>query len=170
MNSQILNDIGLGSLDIGIVLIALAVICMVLLILTIVLMVRFSRLSGKYKKFMQGNTARSLEEDIVRLYEDMKYLKQSSEKNRKDILVIFRKLTYAFQKIGLVKYDAFNQMGGQLSFCLTLLDEENSGFLLNSVHSTEGCYTYTKEVHNGSSNLQLSEEEKQALAMAMKTE
>ena len=41
----------------------------------------------------------------------------------------------AYQKMGLVKYDAFNQMGGQLSFSLALLDENNNGFIINSVHS-----------------------------------
>jgi hypothetical protein len=68
----------------------------------------------------------------------------------------------------LVKYDAFNQMGGQLSFSLALLDENNNGFILNSVHSAEGCYSYTKEIVNGESSISLGEEEKQALNNAMK--
>ena len=72
-----------------------------------------------------------------------------------------------FQKIGIIKYDAFNQMGGKLSFCLALLDENNNGFILNSVHSAEGCYSYTKEIINGESSISLGEEEKQALLKAM---
>ena len=55
----------------------------------------------------------------------------------------------AYQKMGLVKYDAFRQMGGQLSFSLALLNENNDGFIINSVHSTDGCYSYTKEVIAG---------------------
>ena len=58
-------------------------------------------------------------------------------------------------------------MGGQLSFSLALLDENDNGFILNSVHSTEGCYSYTKEVKNGQCSISLGEEEKQALDMAM---
>ena len=73
----------------------------------------------------------------------------------------------AFQKIGLVKYNAFREMGGELSFSMVLLDEKDNGFILNSVHSTEGCYSYTKEVKNGKCNITLGEEEKQALDMAM---
>ena len=73
----------------------------------------------------------------------------------------------AYQKMGLVKYDAFSQMGGQLSFCLVLLDGNNSGFMINSVHSTEGCYSYTKEIKNGKSAIDLGKEEAEALAMAM---
>ena len=80
---------------------------------------------------------------------------------------MYRKLESAYQKIGLVKYDAFNQMGGQLSFSLALLDENNNGFIINSVHSTEGCYSYTKEIKNGISALSLGKEEEEALAIAI---
>ena len=73
----------------------------------------------------------------------------------------------AYQKMGLVKYDAFHQMGGQLSFCLALLDENNNGFIINSVHSTEGCYSYTKEIRLGESEISLGKEEAEALAIAI---
>ena len=61
-------------------------------------------------------------------------------------------------------------MGGKLSFCLALLDEKNNGFIINSVHSTEGCYSYAKQILNGVSDIELGKEEKQALDMAMKVE
>ncbi|MCL2719455.1 MAG: DUF4446 family protein [Lachnospiraceae bacterium] len=166
MGSSLLNNIGLGNLDIGIILILVLIIIICLLSLTIVILVKFSKLNKKYQKFMQGNTARSLEEDIVRLYEDTKYVKLAVEKNRKDVSTLFDKVSNAFQKVGLVKYDAFNQMGGKLSFSLALLDEKNNGFVLNSVHSVEGCYTYTKEIINGASSIHLGDEEKQALEIA----
>ena len=69
--------------------------------------------------------------------------------------------------MGLVKYDACNQMGGQLSFSLALLDENNNGFIINSVHSVEGCYSYTKEIKQGESTISLGDEEAKALAIAM---
>ena len=58
-------------------------------------------------------------------------------------------------------------MGGLLSFSLALLDENNNGFIVNSVHSAEGCYTYTKEIRNGTCKLELGNEEKVALDQAM---
>ena len=57
-----------------------------------------------------------------------------------------------YDTVGIIKYDAFQQMGGKLSFSLALLDENNNGFIINSVHSTEGCYSYTKEIKNGEKN------------------
>ena len=78
-----------------------------------------------------------------------------------------KKLEFCYQKAGLVKYDAYNQMGGNLSFCLCMLNERNSGFILNSVHSSDGCYTYTKEIKNGECEIALGEEERKALNMAI---
>lgn len=168
MGSTLFRNLGLGNLDLGIVLLGLAGVVLILVALLIVILVRFAKLSKAYKKFMQGNTARSLEEDIIRLYEDTKYVKLAVESNRKDVAKLFDKVAKSFQKVGLVKYDAFNQMGGKLSFSIALLDEVNDGFILNSVHSVDGCYTYTKEIKGGVSSIHLGDEEKEALEIAIK--
>lgn len=167
MNSGILNYIGLGNLDIGYVLIGMTVLLLILIILVIVQIVNISKLKKKYMKFMQGKDAKSLEKDIIGLYEDNRFIKANEEKHKKDIRTLYKKFESSFQKMGIVKYDAFRQMGGQLSFSLALLDENDNGFIINSVHSTEGCYSYTKEIRNGQSSISLGEEEKQALDMAM---
>lgn len=167
MNCNLLEDMGFGGIDLSYLLIGLAAVALLLLIMMIVLLVKFSKLSRRYQKFMSGKNAKSLETDIMGLYEDNKLIKASMDKNRKDIENLYRKFEGAFQKIGLVKYDAFNQMGGQLSFSLALLDENDNGFILNSVHSAEGCYSYTKEVRAGLCDIALGEEEKKALDIAM---
>lgn len=167
MNSELLNYIGLGSLDIGYIFIGMAVLIIILMILIIIQIVNTSKLKKKYMKFMQGKDAKSLEKDIIGLYEDNKFIKAAAEKNKKDIRELYKNLESAFQKVGIVKYDAFQQMGGQLSFSLALLDENDNGFILNSVHSTDGCYSYTKEIKNGQCSITLGEEEKEALDMAM---
>lgn len=167
MNNSLLNYLGLGNIDIGIILIVMAVIILLLLVLTIVNICSIVKLKKQYNKFMLGKNAKSLEKEIIALFEDNKFIKASSEKNKKDIRTLYKNMESAFQKIGIIKYDAFNQMGGKLSFSLALLDENNNGFILNSVHSTEGCYSYTKQIKNGQSNISLGDEEKQALDMAM---
>ena len=65
------------------------------------------------------------------------------------------------------KHDAFDEMGGKLSFSLALLDQKNDGFIINAMHSREGCYTYIKEIVDGNSIIVLAEEEKNALDIAM---
>lgn len=167
VNSSILNQIGLGWLDIGYVLIGLLIIIIILIITNLNSSSRIKKLENRMKKFMSGKDAKSLEQDIMGLYEDNKFLKVNVEKNKKDIRNLNKNMHSVFQKYGIVKYDAFHQMGGKLSFSLALLDEDNNGFILNSVHSTDGCYTYTKEIINGECKIDLGEEEKQALSIAM---
>lgn len=166
--SSVLSKIGLGSFDIGYILIGMAVLILILLVIIIIQLKRTSDMKKRLDKFMKGKDGKSLEKDIVALYEDNKFFKIAVDKNKKDIRQIYKTLESTFQKVGVVKYDAFRQMGGQLSFSLALLDENNNGFVLNSVHSTEGCYTYTKEIKNGESEISLGDEEKKALAIAMK--
>lgn len=147
--------------------VGLAAAILLLLILLIVQIKKTDNVKKRLDKFVIGKDGKSLEKDIIGLYEDNKFLKHSVDKNKKDIRTLYKNMESAFQKVGIVKYDAFRQMGGQLSFSLALLDENNNGFVLNSVHSTEGCYTYTKEIKNGECEISLGEEEKKALAMAM---
>ena len=159
MNYNLLSEMGLGNFDLTYLFIGMFALIIILLILFIVQAVKLSKLSKRYKKFMGGKNAKSLEKDIMGLYEDNKFLKTSMEKNKKDIQTLYRKFEGTFQKVGIVKYDAFNQMGGQLSFSLALLDENDNGFILNSVHSTEGCYSYTKEIKGGLCDISLGDEE-----------
>ncbi len=170
MNSAFLNQIGLGSFDMGYLLIAVAVLAIMVLVTGILLMIQI-RKAGRLKKrldaFLIGKDGISLEQDIAELCRDSQFLKNSAEKNKKDIRSLYKQLEKAYQKMGMVKYDAFQQMGGQLSFSLALLDENNNGFVLNSVHSAEGCYSYTKEIKNGLSAITLGIEESEALAIAM---
>ena len=165
--SEVLKSMGMGGLDIGYLFIGMAVLLLILLILLIVQIKKTSDLKKRMDKFMRGKDAKSLEKDIIALYEDNKFLKITTDKNKKDIRTLYKNMESAIQKVGVVKYDAFQQMGGKLSFSLALLDENDNGFILNSVHSTEGCYTYTKEIKNGECAISLGEEEKKALSIAM---
>ena len=123
---------------------------------------------NKYSKFMSGKDAKSMEEEITGLFHDNRLIRSENEKNRKDIIDINKRMERTFQKIGLEKYDAFNQSGGKLSFSLCLLDENDNGFLLNSVHGTDGInYSYSKEINAGIADVELSAEEKKALDMAL---
>ena len=167
MNSNFLTMIGLGGVDAGYILLSLLIICVLLLIMIIAAFVQINKFKKKYEKFMLGKDGASLEKDIMTLYEDNKFIKLNVSQNRDDIKELFKKHESALQKLGLVKYDAFKEMGGKLSFALAILDQNNSGFLINSVHSSEGCYSYTKRVKNGNSELALSNEEKVAVERAM---
>lgn len=167
MTSNLFDSIGLGNLDIAYLFIGILVIILILFIIVFVQMWKLNKLKKRYEKFMKGKEAESLEEEIVNLFEDITYLKETTNKNSKEISRIYKKHESAYQKIGIVKYDAFNQMGGKLSFSLALLNENDDGFILNSVHSSDGCYSYTKEITAGECEISLGEEEKNALEIAI---
>lgn len=167
MNSDFLTMIGLGGVDIGYILVGIAGVLLIFMIILIVLIAKYNKLKKRYDRFMKGKNAASLEENVHGIFEDMKLLKTYVDKNKKDIRILYKNMERTFQKLGIVKYDAFNHMGGQLSFSLALLDENNDGFIINSVHSSEGCYSYTKEIKGGTSGISLGKEEQQALNIAM---
>ena len=168
MTFDLLNQFGLSELDYSYLFIGLAGISLVLLILVIIQMIQIGSLKKKYKKFMGEKDVKSLENKLETIMEDNKYIIDLSNKNKKNIREINKEMEISFNKVGIVKYDAFNQMGGKLSFSLALLNEKNNGFIMNSVHSTEGCYTYIKEIKAGICDLDLSKDEKEALNEAMK--
>lgn len=149
------------------IIIGLVVMCLVLLILLIVNIVQINTLKKRYKIFMSGKSAKSLEDTLIKRLDQVDKLLTANAANEKNIKKLFANMKYTFQKVGLVKYDAFHEMGGKLSFSLALLNEKNDGFVLNAVHSREGCYTYIKEIVDGNSIIVLAEEEQEALTMAM---
>lgn len=169
--SQLFNSIGLGSVDIGIFIVILLALWLITMILFISTVVRMNKLKRRLDIFMGSrSSARSLEKEIEKIFEDHKFIKAATEKNKKEISNIYRKLKLTYQKVGLVKYDAFNQMGGSLSFSLVLLNERNDGVIINSVHSSDGCYSYAKEIVGGKCSIDLGEEEQLALDQALRTD
>ncbi len=159
---------GLGNLDMGIVATVIAIFLLICVVISIANICSIVKMKKTYKKFMNGKSAKSLENEIIGLFEDNKFIKASIDKNKKDIRVLYQKVESTFQKLGIIRYDAFEHMGGKLSFSLALLDENNNGFILNSVHSTDGCYSYTKQIQDGVCKISLGKEEEQALNMAMR--
>jgi len=155
------------GIDSDYILLGLAGFVVLLLIILLVNAVQIHKLKKKYKMFMDGKNAKTLEESIMSRMDQMDYLISSNKKNENDIQTIYKNLKSTFQKVGLVKYDAFQEMGGKLSFSLALLNETNDGFIINAMHSREGCYTYIKEIIDGNSVITLADEEKEALDMAM---
>lgn len=156
------------GIDSDYIIIALVAITLILFILYIINIVQMANLKKRYRIFMSGKNAKNLEKTLIERLDQVDALLAANAENEKNIKQLFENMKFTFQKVGLVKYDAFNEMGGKLSFSLALLSETNNGFVMNAVHSREGCYTYVKEIIDGNSVIMLSEEEKEALEMAKK--
>lgn len=127
---------------------------------------KLKRLTKKYEQFMKGKDGESLEKSVLSRFEQVDSLWEQTKENKKEIQAIQKNLLKTYQKLGLVKYDAYDGMGGLLSFVLVMLDKQDNGYIINAVHNREGCYTYMKEIIAGESALELSKEETEALNQA----
>ena len=126
-----------------------------------------SRFMKKYKMFMRGMDGASLERAFAARFNQMDILEENSRNHMEEIRKIKEVQNITLNKVAIVKYDAFKEMGGKLSFALAMLEKENNGFVMNAIHSSDGCYTYVKEIVKGESYVVLGEEEKEALRQAV---
>lgn len=164
MNSSILEFIGI---DPGIILIIVVLFLIIVLLYMIKLSMKMTRFLNKYKVFMRGKDGVSLEKAFIRSFNELDALTESSKNHMEEIRKLKEVQNVTLNKAAIVKYDAFKEMGGKLSFALAMLDKENNGFVMNAIHSREGCYTYIKEIVKGESYIVLGEEEKEALRQAV---
>lgn len=164
MESSLLNSIGL---DPGIILVLMMILMVFVLLYLVRVSMKMTRFLKRYRVFMRGKDAVSLEKAFAQKFLEVDKLMELSKNQALEIGRIKEVLSKTTNKIGIVKYDAFPDVGGKLSFALAMLDEGNSGFVLNAIHSREGCYTYVKEIVKGESYIVLGQEEKDALRQAV---
>ena len=152
------------------ILAVLLLMIFILMIMQIKLMGKFKKLYQTYDRFMRGKNMESMEETVLAQFERIEALEKSNEEKDRQIESIFENLQHVYQKIGLVKYDAFREMCGKLSYAVALLDKEDNGILVNSMYSREGCYSYVKTISGGKCSIEMSEEEQKALKIAVNKE
>ncbi len=167
MNSPILEYLASYGIDPAYLIIILAVLIVVLIILYVNVLCKFKKRYRSYDRFMRGKDMESMEDTMMKQFDRIEALEASDQQKSQQIEAIFENLQTVYQKTGLVKYDAFREMSGKLSYALALLDKNNNGILINSMYSREGCYAYVKEIIKGESYINMSEEEQEALNIAM---
>ena len=164
MESSILNSLGI---DPGIIVIAMMGIMIFVLLYMVRVSMKLTRFLKRYKIFMRGKDAISLEKAFAQKFLEVDKVMEMTKIHANEIRRIKEIQSRTANKIGIVKYDAFPDVGGRLSFALAMLDESDSGFVLNAIHGREGCDTYGKEIGKGESYIVLGQEEKEALRQAV---
>ena len=162
--NNLFNQLGIDS---SYIIIGLCILTIILIITVIVCIVKINKLNRSYDRFMRGKDTETLEDFIIDISEEVRRLQEEDRGAKDTIRSINRNLRASYQKFGLVRYNAFKGMGGNLSFAMAMLDYTNSGFVLNSVHSREGCYLYLKRVDMGQTDGPLGNEEKEAVEQAL---
>ncbi|MGB2762546.1 MAG: DUF4446 family protein [Minisyncoccales bacterium] len=111
------------------------------------------------------------EKDLEKVLTNQVEKTEKMENNLKEILEQISRLETisqkSFQKIGVIRFNPFKEVGSNQSFSIALLDLNNNGFVITSHYGRESNRVYTKEIKNGKSEYPLSNEEEQAIKKAM---
>ena len=109
MESKILNALGI---DPAFIFLFMLILFVVLFILYVNVTMKYNRLKNSYATFMKGKDGKSLEQSLKDKFEEAEAVLKFTKQNRTEIRELNRKLETNYQKVGIVKYDAFNEMGG----------------------------------------------------------
>jgi len=129
---------------------------------------RLSKMIKKYKFFMQSLGDKDVEHLMTYYLNELEKLKDEVHDNMNErIKEIEENLPYCVQNVGIVHYNAFENVGNEMSFSIAMLNEKYDGFIFTGIYSREHSYVYTKEIKRGKPQKELSKEEVEALYKAM---
>ena len=151
----------------GLLAVILLLLVLVLLGIVIALTNRQRSLRRRVEIFMRGGKGQPLEEAFRSVFEDNQNMKEQVQRDMKELSTMNEYLNTAYRKIGIVKYNAFPGMAGKMSSAVAILNNEDSGIVINVMHGQEGCYTYVKEIMNGKSINPLTKEDEEAMKIAL---
>ncbi|MEQ8197408.1 MAG: DUF4446 family protein [Clostridiaceae bacterium] len=149
------------------IIIAMAIVIALLFIMVIVAFKSLSRVEKRFKKMMRGMNNNNLEEVVLG------YLDKVDEANKNSLEAIKlgelleRKFKKSVQKVAVIRYKAFEDVGSDLSFSIALLDDNNDGVVLTGIYGRNESTAYAKPIDKGISRYDLSEEEITALNKAI---
>ena len=149
------------------VVIGLIAAVIILFILCLILLKAINDVEKKYRKFMRGVNSKNLEELIIKYLDNIDEVKNDTENMKEFCNNMDGKLKSCLQKISILRYKAFEDVGSDLSFSIALLDYNNDGVILTGIYGRNESTTYAKPIDKGISRYDLSEEEEEVLKSAM---
>lgn len=145
----------------------MAIIIVLLFILVIILFKSISRVEGRYRKLMRGASGKNLEELIISQLDNIEESNKKSSEALERCDEIRNNMKECVQKVAIMRYKAFEDVGSDLSFSIAILDENNDGVLLTGIYGRQESTTYAKPIDKGISRYDLSEEENHVLTEAV---
>lgn len=143
-------------------------ISILLLILYVCNLIKLKKINKNYKKFMKkiGN-GNNIDEELKKYLEKVEEVDKENKKIKEYCTILDKNIAQCIKKVGIVRYSAFKDTGSDLSFALALLNDNNDGIILNGIYSREMSNIYAKQIKDGKYNNKLSEEENEALQIAI---
>lgn len=153
-----------------IIIIGLSVFVLILLVLYIISLRKFKKHKERYNSLTRGLSGANIEDLFLSINRDISSVNRDVNLLEDHLESLETKLSFALQRIGFVRYNAFGDMGSELSFSIALLDSYNNGFVLTSIYGRERSVSFSKPIKNGKTNIPISPEEMLAIDRALKGE
>lgn len=147
------------------IVLGIAIFSFITFILLIISLSKMKKLQKRYETFMIKDNV-DLENLLIHYAKKVNTVEAKEENILKEISRLNNKLKYCTQKVGVVRYNAIEKVGADLSFAIAMLDAEDNGVVLNGIYSRDGSYIYSKPIQAGTSTYRLSDEEVQAINLA----
>ena len=146
---------------------ATIVLVIAVLVYCVILHIRLGSLKKKYDFFMQGDNGASLERKLSVEVSEIRDAAKGLESLLTEQAAIRNTQSNTIQKIGFIKYNAFENIGNDLSFALTLLVGNNNGICISSIYGRNESRIFSKPIVKGKSLVSLSQEELESLNEAL---
>jgi len=123
----------------------------------------------KYRQFMKGLSDKDVEDLMLSYSQELEHINRKISDNiDKRLAVLEQKMPSCVRKVGMVTYNAFENVGNNMSFSIAALDDNHDGLVMTGIYSRENSYVYAKQIKNSQSvDKELSREEKEALNQAL---
>ncbi|MBU3091151.1 DUF4446 family protein [Clostridium sp. CM028] len=149
------------------IIIALMIIVFMLIVIIIITYAFLNKLERRYRKLMRGVNNKNLEEVVISYLDKIDEVKDENEVIKQRYEQINGELKTCVQKTSMIRYKAFDDMGSDLSFSITLIDGNGNGAILTSIYGRNESTTYAKPIDKGISRYELSQEESKVLEQAI---
>lgn len=155
------------NLILFLIIIFLFTISLVSLIVALCAMSKYKKLNNRYKKFMNKlGQGEKVEEILSEYLESVRFVKNKEEELEKEVQKLENNMKKCVQKVGLIRYNAYNDTGSDLSFTMALMDFDDNGVVVNGLYSRESSSIFAKPLVKGETKYNLSAEEIQAIDIA----
>lgn len=142
----------------------------VLLIIALIQGIKLKKIKERYNLFVRGMNGIDVEGLFIKTHGDIMDIRRDLTLFEKNLTSLETRHSFTIQRIGFIRYNAFNDVGSDLSFSIALLDHFQNGFVLTSIYGRENSVCYAKPLKNGESKIPLSVEEMLAIDRALKGE
>lgn len=164
MDLMQINSLIMGNLQY--ILLTMTVLILLALIVFININMKLSKMNKRYRKMMQGMDGQNIEALLMTHIDDVRHAMKKVDALASECQRLSAVADTCVQNVGIVRFNAFEDTGSDLSFAIALLDANHNGIVISSIFGRSESRTYAKPITSGQSPYFLTEEEKQALSKA----